>query len=112
VYIIKSDCCTILFNVYNIIWLYSDKIQELYECYISPSDLSKSVIHKLESFRGVPRGFQETPTKIVSSKQSPGQCVAIDLFADIKSTHLHWLLQQQICEVCTTSSSPQTILVI
>jgi len=33
-------------------------------------------------------GFQETPTETVSSKpQSLGQCVAIDLFTDIKSAY-------------------------
>jgi len=33
------------------------------------------------------RGFQETPTlkQLVASKAHGGQCVAVDLFADIKS---------------------------
>ena len=41
--------------------------------------------------------FQETPTESVSSKQSPGQCAAADLLANIqhKDINVHALLQIQ-----------------
>jgi len=89
-------------------------LTETFECKKNPSDSIPSHMQSRYVLREPPHPgsldllcIHPTLNQLLGSgnhKQSPGNCVTVKLFADIKSVQIHQLLQQQICGVCTTPS--------